>query len=307
MKTGIFIFTKQHRKEYLKTTLYFLFKNYNHIYNHNIYILNTDYNNSDREEILLSIRDDCRKLIHFKDIILKIPENIDKNKLNSIVNYDISNDWYDIEYRNLTYYMLYTFWEDIGAEFDYVMKLNDDTIIEEPIKDDFFKLIDNRANNILFCMMRDYCPISSFGMYDLLKANITDNIERLDTFNIQTKLVQQDSVNNFKKLYKTVFDKNYLSNEIELRQPTIPNDAFMIIRTTFMTNKKILPYLNKIKDLNYIHYFKWSFSLVVSSLAMMICNDKVTRCIFRASEECNRCAYRCNGKLISNVENSYKK
>ncbi len=111
MKTGIFIFTKQHRKESLKTTLYFLFKNYNHLYNHDVYILTTDYNNSDKEEILLSIRDDCRKLIKFKDIKLDIPDNIDKDKLNLLVNYDICNDWYDIEYRNLTYYMLYTFWE----------------------------------------------------------------------------------------------------------------------------------------------------------------------------------------------------
>ena len=51
MKTGIFIFTKQNRKEYLKTTLYFLFKNYNHVYNHDVYILTTDYTNSDRDLI----------------------------------------------------------------------------------------------------------------------------------------------------------------------------------------------------------------------------------------------------------------
>ena len=306
MKTGIFIFTTQNRKQYLKNTLYFLFKNYNHQYRHNVYILNTDYNNSDREEILLGIRSDCQKLINFKDIKFKIPDNINADKLNIILNYDITNDWYDVDYRNLTYYMLYDFWEDIGNEFDYVMKLNDDTIIEEPIRDDFFKLIDNRANNILFCMMRNYCPISSFGMYDLLKANITENTERLDTFNTQIKIIEENSVNNFKKLHKTIFEKDYPTNEIELRQPSIPNDCFMIIRTTFMTNKKIIPYLNKIKDLGYIHYFKWSFSLVISSLAMMICNDKVTKCIFKISEERNRSAYKQNNKLISNVGDSYK-
>lgn len=307
MKTGIFIFTKQYRKEYLKNTLYFLFKNYNHQYNHDVYILTTDYNNSDKEEILLGIRDDCQKLVKFKDIKLEIPDNVNKDKLSLLVNYDITTDWYDIEYRNLTYYMLYTFWDDIGNEFDYVMKLNDDTIIEEPIKEDFFKLIDNRANNLLFCMMRNYCSISSFGMYDLLKANVSENVERLDTFNSSTKIVEETSVTNFKKLHKTVFNKDYPMNEIELKQPMIPNDAFMVIRASFMTNKKILPYMNKIKDLGYIHYFKWSFSLVVSSLAMMICNDKVTRCVFKASEERNRCAYKCNGKLISNIGNTYKK
>ena len=44
----------------------------------------------------------------------------------------------------------------------------------------------------------------------------------------------------------TVFDKEYPLNEIEVRQPYVPNDSFMIIRTSFMTGKKIAPYLNQI-------------------------------------------------------------
>ena len=65
--------------------------------------------------------------------------------------------------------------------------------------------------------------------------------------------------------------------------------------------------INKIKDLKYIHYFKWSFSLVVSSLAMMLCNDKVTRCVFKITEEKQRNAYIENGKIITKVPESYKK
>ena len=104
-----------------------------------------------------------------------------------------------------------------------------------------------------------------------------------------------------------VFDKDYPLSEVELRQPYIPNDCFMIIRTTFMTGNKIKPYLNKIKELKYIHYFKWSFSLVVSSLAMMLCNDKVTRCVFKITEEKQRNAYIENGKIITKVPDNYKK
>ena len=108
-------------------------------------------------------------------------------------------------------------------------------------------------------------------------------------------------------MHLTVFDKEYSLNEIELRQPYIPNDSFIIIRTTYMTGNKLKPYLNKIKELKYIHYFKWSFSLVVSSLAMMLCNDKITRCVFKVSEEKQRNAYIENGKVISKIPNNYKK
>ena len=49
------------------------------------------------------------------------------------------------------------------------------------------------------------------------------------------------------------------------------------------------------------------FSLVVSSLAMMLCNDKVTRCVFKITEEKQRNAYIENGKIITKVPDSYKK
>ena len=307
MNTGIFIFTKSSRKTHLKNTLYFLFKNYNHVYKHNVYILNEDLSKHDKEEILLGIRSDCSNLVSFKDIKLSTPENIDKDKLNTILNSTITNDWNNIEYRNLTYYMLFTFWDDIGSEFDYIMKLNDDVIIEEPIKEDFFNIMDNRANNILFCLMENQCIFSSFGLYDLLKTNFQDNIDRLNAFNTPVKVTEESAICDFKKLHLTVFDKEYSPNEIELRQPYIPNDSFMIIRTTYMTGNKLKPYLNKIKELKYIHYFKWSFSLVVSSLAMMLCNDKITRCVFKVSEEKQRNAYIENGKLISKIPNNYKK
>ncbi len=307
MKTGIFIFTKSSRKIYLKTTLYFLFKNYNHIHKHNVYILNQDLTKEDKEEILLGIRSDCSNNVFFKDIKIEIPENIDKEKLNSILNYNITSEWNNIEYRNLTFYMLYDFWKDFGDDFDYIMKLNDDVLIEEPIKEDFFNIIDNRANNILFCSMSNQCVFSSFGMYDLLKANFQDNVDKLNSFNSLIKITEENAISDFKKLHLTVFDKEYPLNEIEVRQPYVPNDSFMIIRTSFMTGKKIAPYLNKIKELKYIHYFKWSFSLVVSSLAMMICSDKVTRCVFKISEEKQRNAYIENGKIISKIPDSYKK
>jgi hypothetical protein len=307
MKTGIFIFTKASRKIYLKTCLYFLFKNYNHLHTHNVYILNEDLTKEDKEEILLGIRNDCRDKVFFKDIKLSTPPDVDVDKLTSILNCNITPDWTDMEHRNLTYFMLYTFWEDIASEFDYVMKLNDDVYIEEPIKEDLFKIIDNRANNVLFCLMTNQCVFSSFGMYDLLRANFPENLDKLNSFNNTINITEENAINDFKKLHKLVFDKDYPLNEIELRQPHIPNDSFYLVRTSFMKGKKLEPYMNKIKELKYIHYFKWSFSLVVSSLAMMLCNDKVTRCVFKMTEEKQRNAYIEYGKIVSKVPDSYKK
>ena len=246
-------------------------------------------------------------MVSFKDIKLSIPDNIDTDKLNTLLRTNITSNWNNVEYRNLSYYMLFTFWKEIAYDFDYIMTLNDDVIIEEPIKEDFFNIIDNKANNIMFCLMSDHCAFSSFGMYNLLETNFQNDIDKLNSFNKSIKITKDNDITDFKKIYKIVFDRDYHLNEVELRQPYIPNDCFMIIRTTFMTGNQIKPYLNKIKDLKYVHYFKWSFSLVISSLAMMLCNDKVTRCVFKITEEAQRNAYIENGKIITKVPNSYKK
>ena len=57
------------RKVYLKTSLYFLFKNFNHIYKYPIIILHEgDYKERDIQEILGGIRGDYKNLVTFKII-----------------------------------------------------------------------------------------------------------------------------------------------------------------------------------------------------------------------------------------------
>ena len=298
MKNGIFIYTKRNRKSHIKLTLYFLFKNYNSEYKNPVYILSTDLNKDDKEEILLGIRNDCRNLINFKDIKLENP--IIDNNIDKSLKYNITKDWDKIGERNLNYYMLYTFWEEIGNEFDYILKMNDDVLIEEPIKDDLFKILDNRANNLLFCTLTQYCPYRSFGIKDYLKANFSEDNEKIDSIFNEIKISDDDQ---FKLLYKLIFNKEYQNST--LQEPTIPNDNLMVIRTSFIRDK-IKLHLNKIKDLKYIYYFNWSFNLIVSLLALLINPDKVTRCVFKISEEKHRSSYIEDGKIISNVPDNYK-
>lgn len=300
MKTGIFIFTKKDRKSNLKNTLYFLFKNYNHKYKHPVYILSNDLSNLDKEEILLGIRGDCRNLVNFKCIVLKIPDGMNSDEIYKMSKYDINTNWCNMDERHINYYMLFNFWEDIGHEFDYIMKISDDVYIEEPIKEDFFTLLDNRANNILFCILSKNCGFSSFSIIDFLKANF-DNNENIDSIFNKVEISDNNLINSFKLLHKDVFSKNYLNDQLILHEPTIPNDCFMVIRTSFITNKKMEPYLNKVKELNYVYKLKWSFNLVISVLSLLLAPEKVSRCIFKISQEHHRCANIENGKLISNI------
>ena len=95
INAAIFILTQNtvERKVYLKTTLYFLFKNFNSLYKYPVIILHEgDYDNKSQEEIIKGVREECRSLVSFKELDkgdfnipehIRIAENIEKFKLQS--------------------------------------------------------------------------------------------------------------------------------------------------------------------------------------------------------------------------------
>jgi hypothetical protein len=288
MKTGIFIYSQKKNINNLKLSLYFLFKNYNSIYKHNIYILYDDYDNNDIDEIKSGIRSEFKYLLNFKKIDLYIPENIDNTKLNEIININFEN-WGHIYERKLNHFWLFDFWEKIGKDFDYILKLDDDLLIEEPIREDLFNIIDNRANNILFSSLKYKCPIGSFSFKNLLETNFSSDIEKIN--------------NNFTK---EKINELYNENEVELFKPIVPSDSFILMRTSFFTGNKIKPYLDRIKLLGYVFYLKWDLNLILPLLGIMHDNDKITRCIFKISKEIDRYSIYSNNKLLSNNLSNYK-
>ena len=84
LKAAIYILTQNtpERKIYLKTCLYFLFKNFNSKYKYPVIILHEgDYDNNSKNEILLSIRRECKDIVKFQELDnndFKIPEHINK-------------------------------------------------------------------------------------------------------------------------------------------------------------------------------------------------------------------------------------
>ena len=92
IKGAIFILTQNtiERRVYLKTSLYFLFKNFNAKYKYPVIILHEgDYTDEAKEEIITGIRRECRDLLSFQQIDDEdfcVPKHIDIDKMNSIID-----------------------------------------------------------------------------------------------------------------------------------------------------------------------------------------------------------------------------
>ena len=149
IKGAIFILTQNtiERKIYLKTCLYFLFKNFNAKFKYPVIILHEgDYTDDAKNEIITGIRMECRDFIKFKQIDNEdfcIPQHIDIDKMNSIIDFQIVPYWRNQKYRSMCYFWMKNFYK-YTKEYDYVMRIDDDSIIEEPVKIDLFELMSNK-------------------------------------------------------------------------------------------------------------------------------------------------------------------
>ena len=204
------------RKIYLKNCLYFLFQNFNSKFKYPIIILHEgDYYNKDKQEILSSIRNNYRNLISFTEIDktdFKVPDYIDENKLNKLVNLQIVPYWRNIKYRLMCNFWINHFTK-YTKDYDYIMRLDDDSIIEEPINIDLFELLKNNDKVYLSNIVHIDCGLCNFRMKELFNKIFPNSSDKLDNLFIKTKIQKntENTENQIKiqKILKT--HKNFLS------------------------------------------------------------------------------------------------
>ena len=192
------------------------------------------------------------------------------------------------------------FW-DIVKEYDYVMKLNDDTLIEEPIKEDLFKIIDVKNFNLLFNMLQTDCGIGNFGLKDYIQLKFPEKKEEINSYFNTTKLTDEKSIEKLKQLFKTITKKDYNRPDIDLNKPIVCTDNFYITKPSFWLDENIQEILKQIDTLGYIYYYKWSVSSILSLITMVKDKEKISRCIFRMSNELHRSAYINKDNKIESV------
>ena len=124
------------RRTYLKTTLYFLFRNFNAEYKYPVIIFHEgDFTPDAQTEIINGIRKSCRHLVTFRALDaddFKTPDHIDKDKLKRCIATNPAPYWRNEAYRNMCRWGLIHM-PKYAAGYDYIMRIDDDSFIEETI------------------------------------------------------------------------------------------------------------------------------------------------------------------------------
>jgi alpha 1,2-mannosyltransferase len=319
IKAGIFILTQNtiERKVYLKTSLYFLFKNFNAKYKYPVIILHEgDYTEDAKNDIIAGIRSECRSLLTFKQIDeedFTIPSHIDKDKMDSIIDLRIVPYWRNQKYRSMCNFWLKNFYK-YTLDYEYVMRIDDDSIIEEPIKYDLFELMRDKEYIYLSNIIHLDCSLCNYGMKDFFIKYYKDNLEnqaKLDKINelfMDHKLTNDNGYfDNFKKLYKSIHNEEYVGDTVELSMPFMYYNNFNIISVDTWNKPEIQDIVKKIDEKGYIYYCRWGDAPLQTIIMSLYDSSKITKVNFKYSKRLQRESFKDdNGALHSFMPNDYE-
>lgn len=302
--SAIFILTQntESRRVYLKTTLYFLFKNFNAEYKYPVVIFHeSNYDSATKREILMSIRESCRYLVSFVELnpddFGKIPEHINTSRLESCLECEPVPYFRNTGYRNMCRWWCKRVW-DYARGYEYIMRLDDDAFIEEPIREDLFARMAKRNLVYTSGMIHVDCGICNYGMKDFLIKLYPEKEAFINTLFVKQEIASRDVVyQGFRRLI-TINAKAdncelpEISEKIELQMPIIFYNNFFITKVDFWFREDVRELLDKIDASGNIYYWRWGDAPIHTMvLALLADKSEYERTIFKYSKRLQREAF----------------
>lgn len=303
-KAAIFVLSQNtiERKIYLKTSLYFLFKNFNAVYKYPVIILHEgDYDEHSKNEIKMSIRSECRNLIKFQELDscdFVVPDHIDIDKLNKCIEISPVPYWRNKNYRIMCYFWIKHFFK-YCKDYDYVMRLDDDSIIEEKINSDLFNLMEKRDLNYASNLLHIDCSICNYGMKDFFLKLCPNSKNKLNESFIDHKLKNDvDYFNKFKEVYQIINNCKHDKNEFDMSMPVMYYNNFSITKPCIWNTPEIKNIINEIDKLGYIFYYRWGDAPLQTIIMKIFDNKKLAKFSFKYSKRLQREAFEDDNKNI---------
>jgi hypothetical protein len=288
------------RRTYLKTSLYFLFKHFNAKYQYPVIIFHEgDYDNDAQQDILMGIRGSCRDLVSFQALDpndFKVPEHIDKVKLQRCL--DIKPHptpyWRNEKYRLMCRWWLMEFPKYV-KNYDYVMRLDDDSLIEEPLKYDLFEWAAKKDLNYASNFVHVDCGICCYGMKRFFDKHYPDKQKMIQEMFMEQKVpLRSVQFHPFRTILSlTQKPLPTLSDTETLWMPIMYYNNFFITKPSFWYQEDVQKTLKAIDEDGSIFYFRWGDAPLQSILVMLHSTpDKISKANFEYSKRLQREAFK---------------
>lgn len=284
------------RRTYLKTSLYFLFKYFNAKYQYPVIIFHEgDYDNEAQQDILMSIRGSCRDLVSFQALNpndFKVPSYIDQQKLDRCLSIKPHPTpyWRNEKYRLMCRWWLMEFPKYV-KHYDYVMRLDDDSLIEEPIKYDLFEWAQKKDLNYASNFLHIDCGVCCYGMKDFFDKHYPEKKDLLKEMFVEQEVpMRAVQFHPFRTILSLTQNPLPVIKEKEkLYMPIMYYNNFFITKTSFWYQAEVQSILKKIEENGSIFYFRWGDAPLQSLIVMLHSPaDKISKANFEYSKRLQR-------------------
>lgn len=284
------------RRTHLKTSLYFLFRHGNSKYKYPVVILHEgDYDTKAQRDVLMSVRSSCRSLVSFRALDkgdFEIPSHIDRDKMERSIATKATPYWRNDKYRMMCRWWIVHF-PRYAAGYDYVMRLDDDSIIEEPIPD-LFEWCAKKDLVYASNMLHVDCGICCYGMKDFFEKRYPQKKAELqEAFVAQDVPMRSVEFHPFRMLLSVTQDPLPVINDtMKLHMPIMWYNNFFITRPAFWLQPEVQKAIDDIDKNGSIFYFRWGDAPLQTLLVAMHADpSQFSRAVFRYSKRMQREAF----------------
>lgn len=284
------------RKTHLKTSLYFLFKNFNAKYRYPVLILHEgDFDNRAQQEIITGIRSSCRSLVTFVELDkddFEVPEFINKEKVKNIVNLKPVPYWRNINYRLMCRWWLVHMPKYVKG-YDYVMRMDDDSIIEEPVKKDLFQWAEDQKLVYASNMLHVDCGLCCYGMADFFKQLFPDRKDFVQQMFVEGEMNLVYS-HDFRSVVSIASSDKLpvFEEKTNVPMPIMYYNNFHITKPSFWLREDVQKTIDAVDKNGSIFYYRWGDAPLQSIIvALHAKENEISRCKFAYSKRMQREAF----------------
>lgn len=298
INAAVFILTQntEVRRVYLKTSLYFLFKHFNGEPKYPVVIFHQgDYDSEAQRDILLSVRSSCRSCVSFRALDkedFEYPSFIDQNKAKRCVATKVTPYWRGESYRKMCRWWLVHV-QKYAVGYKYIMRIDDDSIIEEPIPDLFTWMHEKElvyASNI----MHLDCSLCCYGMKEFFEKQFPDKLEIIEKLFVKQEFPTRNAqVSSFRSLLSITQDPlPEVSETMTVHAPLMYYNNFFITKTDFWQREDVRKVIRDIDENGSIFYIRWGDAPIQTLICMLMAGQRaVSRAVFKYSKRMQREAF----------------
>jgi hypothetical protein len=198
-----------------------------------------------------------------------------------------------------------------AAAYDYIMRIDDDLFIEEPIEKDIISEAAHSGYVYVSNMIHVDCPVCCFGFKELLCNLFPDKKELVEgLFQKQEVPSRAFQLNKLRSLMSIApVHSDPVGDTITLWSPVMNYNNFHITKSTFWQRPDVQKLIEAIDKSGLMYYYRLGDSPVQSAITMLLANpEELGRTRFRYSKRLQReCHIGDDGVIHTYMPNVYTK